>query len=132
MTKEATRFPVPFDADTLNALNDKLEELEASHVALMGLLGITRDHPVVGSPIHVRSNDGQGHTTCMPAVCVTTDPEQPDVISVVAFTRGGEGIGPQPAARRTDVHKSVSDHLSWHWPDDAEAHAWRPPRKTEE
>lgn len=136
MTKEATHFPVAFTAETFNELWDRVSALEKADHALSVLLGVARedyhDHPVVGSPVHLRSNDGQGHTTCMPAICIQTDPENPDVISLVAFTRGGEGLGPLPAARLTDVPKGVSDHRSWHWPDDAEAHAWRPPRKTEE
>lgn len=127
-----TRFPVSFDADTLNDVHDRLERLEIAHHALLELLGVDGDHPIVGSPIHLRSNDGQGHTTCMPAICIQTDPDNIDVIAVVAFTRGHEGLGPSPAARLTDVAKGIGEHRSWHWPDDQEAHAWRPPRKTEE
>jgi len=128
-------LPAPFTAEQFDVMCQAVEALQKEVASLATRLGTDRvgqqDHPIIGSPLHFRSNDGQGHTTCVPCVCVDIDKENPDLITVVAFTRGGEGIGPQPASRRTDVHQSKGDHFSWHWPDDADAHAWRPPRRTE-
>src|SRR5450755_3270489 len=111
MTKSTT-FPVPFTAEQFDHLYTLVERLTASEDKLAALLGLDRvtqqDHPIVGSPVHLRSNDGHGHLSCMPAICVQVgDDENPDVITVVAFNRGGEGLGSQPAARRTDVARGI-------------------------
>ncbi len=137
MAKTAN-LPVPFNAEHFDRLWQMVEQLQLAHAALAGRLAADKErleeHPVIGSPLHLRILDAGGHPSCVPAVCVSagTDEER-DTLTLIAFTRGGEGLpGAPPALRRTDVRRGVGEHLSWHWPDDVAAHAWKPPKAIED
>ncbi len=134
MRARGTSYPVIMNQDNFSHLWNLVEDLQRDLRGLALRLASAKEeqgeHPVVGTPLHFRIG-----TTCLPAVClsVSGNVDEEDVISLMAFTRGGEGLGPvAPALRRTDVLKGVGETLTWHWPDDKAAHAWKPPRPPED